>query len=106
MPFLEPALLHRLAEAREGVDVVVPRTALGYEPLCALYRAEGYRAFEVEIARGNLRVFGAYGGLQVHEVAEADLRAVDPHLCSFLNLNRPADLELARSLLGQGARPE
>ncbi len=103
LPFLEPTLLRRLAADREGADAVVPRTALGYEPLCAAYRAGAAPAFAAEVARGNLRIFAAYRTLRVREVPEADLRAADPDLRSFLNLNRPADLEAARALVAPGA---
>lgn len=102
MPFLEPALLEVLAAAAEGVDAVVPRTAAGYEPLCAVYRARCHAAFEAAVRSGNLRIRDVYQALRMREVEEAELRRVDPDLRSFLNINRPGDLEAAARLLGPG----
>ena len=37
MPFLSEALLAHLVEVGRTVDIAIPRTARGYEPLCATY---------------------------------------------------------------------
>jgi molybdopterin-guanine dinucleotide biosynthesis protein A len=99
MPFLEPRLIAHLADRVGGGDVVVPRIAPGYEPLCAFYRAGCLPAFEEAIRSGNLRVRDVYRGLRCREVGEGELRRFDPELRSFLNINRPADLEAAVQLL-------
>lgn len=99
MPLLEPALIEHLGDLVEGVDVVVPRTQAGFEPLCAFYRAAGLPAFEESIRAGNLRLRDVYRRLRCREVGEADLRRFDPELRSFLNVNRPADLGVAARLL-------
>ncbi|MBI5440866.1 MAG: molybdenum cofactor guanylyltransferase [Deltaproteobacteria bacterium] len=99
MPLLEPALLDLLRRLQIGWDAAVPRTASGYEPLCAVYRAGALPAFEAEIARGNLRVYDAYPALRVREVSEEELRRADPTLRSFLNVNRPEDLSEVRARL-------
>jgi molybdopterin-guanine dinucleotide biosynthesis protein A len=105
MPFLEPSLLAYLARAAGGADdVVVPCTAAGHEPLCALYRAWCHGAFEAALRSGNLRVRDAYRPLRVREVGEKELRPVDPTLRSFLNINRRGDLEAAVRLLGPRGR--
>ncbi|MBI5016583.1 MAG: molybdenum cofactor guanylyltransferase [Deltaproteobacteria bacterium] len=99
MPFLEPSLVAHLAERAAHADVVVPRTSAGYEPLCAVYRAACLPAFEAAIRSGNLRFRDAYRGLRCREVGEGELRRFDPDLHSFVNINRPADLEAAARLL-------
>lgn len=98
-PFLEPALLWLLAAQRENADIVVPRTAQGWEPLCALYRATCLPGFEQAIAKGNLRVLDAYAQVRCQTVGEEELRRVDPDLRSFFNVNRPGDLALAEQLV-------
>lgn len=99
MPFVEPALVAHLAGVAAGVDVVVPHTAAGFEPLCAVYRAGCLPAFEEAIRSGNLRVRDVHLRLLCREVGEAELRRFDPELRSFLNINRPADLQEAVLLL-------
>jgi molybdopterin-guanine dinucleotide biosynthesis protein A len=99
MPFLVPALLLYMNGLMPGFDVVVPRTAPGYEPLCALYRASCLPVFVNEIRQGNLRVRGIFGKVRTREVSEEELRKIDPDLRSFLNLNRPADLQAAERML-------
>jgi molybdopterin-guanine dinucleotide biosynthesis protein A len=102
MPFLRPRLLAFLAELCEGFDVVVPRTGAGYEPLCALYRATCLPVIVAEIERGNLRIRGIFDKVRTREVEEQEVRQVDPNLRSFLNINRPEDLEAATRLLHTG----
>ena len=99
MPFLQPGLLVYLAGLRANVDVVVPRTAPGYEPLCAFYRTTCVAVFEEEIARGNLRIYDIFRRVRVREVGEGEIRSKDPDLRSFLNVNRPEDLLEAARLL-------
>ena len=99
MPLIEPRLLTHLYGLRRGWDVVVPRVAAGHEPLCAFYRVSCLAVFEGEIRRGNLRVRDVIRAVRSREVGEQELRAFDPELRSFLNVNRPADLEVAERIL-------
>lgn len=92
MPLLAPTLLLALYQASRGYDAVVPRTKVGYEPLCAVYRVSCIPAFQGEIARGNLRIPDAYRKLRLRELDEEALRRVDPGLRSFVNINWPEDL--------------
>jgi len=103
VPFLEPALLAYLWEVSEGWDVVVPRVSEGYEPLCALYRGTCLEFFEEEIARGHLAIRDVFRQVRTREVPESELRRFDPELRSFINLNRPTDLEKAQRLLSGAA---
>jgi len=103
MPLLEPSLLAHLDELSPGWDVVVPRVSAGYEPLCALYRPSCLPVLREQIARGDLRIRAVFGRVKTREVGEAELRRFDPDLRSFLNVNRPADLEVARRLLAGAA---
>jgi molybdopterin-guanine dinucleotide biosynthesis protein A len=106
MPLLEPALLALLGDLPSEWDAAVPRTASGYEPLCAVYRPRALSAFLAEIRRGNLRVFDAYPALRVREVPEEELRRVDRTLRSFLNVNRPEDLSAVLQVLGSNDRDQ
>ncbi len=101
LPLVRPALLRLLLERASAVDAqaIVPLVADRPEPLCAVYRPDCLPLVE-EQARGEDRSLqGLLQRLRVEYVAEADLRAADPDLLSFLNVNRAQDLERAESLL-------
>jgi molybdopterin-guanine dinucleotide biosynthesis protein A len=104
LPLLVPSLLLHLFQRSSGWDVVVPRVAAGYEPLCALYRPSVLPVFEEQISRGNLRIREVFRAVKTLEIGEEELRRFDPELVSFLNVNRPEDLERARGLLSGGVR--
>ena len=103
MPLLEPGLLVYLYELSPGWDVVVPRVSAGFEPLCAVYRTTCLPALRAQLARHDLGIRDLFGQVQTREVGETELRRLDPDLRSFLNVNRPADLDLARQLLAGAA---
>ena len=98
-PFLEPRLLEYLAGLRDGHDIVVPRVAAGYEPLCALYHVTCLPKLQELIRCDHLRIWNVFSQVRTREVGEAELRRFDPELRSFINLNRPTDLERARQLV-------
>ena len=91
MPFLSGAFLQRLAAVSDA-DVVIPRSARGYEPLCAIYS----RACEIEIhGRLTRREYEASKLPAGLRVAEVD---VDDDL-SVVNVNTPHDYERAKGLI-------
>lgn len=95
MPFAEPEVWRALADrVTNDVDVVMPRTALGLEPLCAFYHRRCLPVFEDALAAGIRSIRDACRGLRVVEVDMRDLdtRAIDP----FANLNTPADFTASR----------
>ena len=97
MPHLEPGIIGALWAAREGVDVVVPVTDKGLEPLLALYRVEACLPAAREVlATGRRRLVALYSSVRVAEVPVESLRSVDPELRSLVNVNTPADLAEAR----------
>ncbi|MER3397895.1 MAG: molybdenum cofactor guanylyltransferase [Chloroflexota bacterium] len=101
MPFVEPTLLRFLLGLfGDGVDAVVPLVGQEPQPLHAVYSRTCAAAAATQVATGDLKVARLLQRLRVRYVAEAQLRVVDPELRSFFNINTPADLELARSLVG------
>lgn len=101
LPFVEPALLSGLLTLRAGWDAVIPEVSGLPQPHCAIYaRAAGRVAEAVFDAGGrSLRELLDAPGLRVLYVKDEQLRAWDPDLQSFLNVNTPEDLELAREML-------
>ncbi len=99
MPMIRPELVRLLWARRGNARVVVPRIRAGYEPLCALYRADVLDVMERQIARGDLRVTAVFALVETEEVGESDLRRADPELVSFVNLNRPEELRAVRRMV-------
>jgi molybdopterin-guanine dinucleotide biosynthesis protein A len=105
MPLAHPDLIAYLCRPAPDTDVVVPRTALGVEPLCAVYGKGCLGPLEALLRTGPLRTDGLLARVRVREVAEQELRARDPSLHSFLNINTPADLQRALALCPTGRAP-
>lgn len=92
MPFIEPSLVRMLCSvAGGGVDVVVPVVRGFYEPLCAVYSRACIDRIEAFIDAGNTRTTGFFPAVSVREVYEESVRAFDPLLYSFVNLNTPGE---------------
>ncbi len=98
MPFLATSLLRRIAELSEGHDVAVPRVGSHLEALHAVYRRTCLPVMADAVRRGQLKIIDFYPQVAVRVVEEQELRAYDPDLSSFFNVNTPADLQRARSL--------
>ncbi|MFH1138369.1 MAG: molybdenum cofactor guanylyltransferase [Pseudomonadota bacterium] len=106
IPFLKADVLRIIGQkalsARGGPRALAPRTKDGWQPLVAAYSRECLGSVRKILAAGGHKV----DDLRFHGVAwesvDAELfRAVDPDLISFLNINTPEDLEIARARLAQ-----
>jgi molybdopterin-guanine dinucleotide biosynthesis protein A len=93
MPFASEALLAHLIGVGREVDIAIPRTARGYEPLCATYSrrcaAELRRLLDEK--RFKLGDLARIPGLDVREVGRDELKAIGPEEVLFFNLNTPDD---------------
>ena len=94
MPFVNSALVSHLISYAGDVDVVVPVVNGYYEPLCAVYCKRSIPVIKELLDRNVLKVTEIYSQLLVREVPEQRLRAFDPKLSSFINLNTPRELAL------------
>ena len=107
MPFLSIALIKRMIELAEGYDGVVPhiydaRKRIGApEPLHALYRRTCLPAIERHLAAADRQVLCFFDEVHIRTVAPEEIRAIDPNLLSFFNVNTPADWQEARRLAAQ-----
>ena len=98
-PFIKGALIQLLMDTvTRKVDIVIPSTAAGYEPMFAVYKKTCLPAMAWQLERDQLKIQGLFRRLRVKTVDEADLRKVDPELVSFFNVNTPADLVRAEAL--------
>jgi len=104
MPWLRPEVVRLLWESRDGAQVVIPLTEKGSEPLLALYHRDCLPAARKVLESGRRRVVAILPSLKVVEVSLAELRAVDPDLASFVNVNTPDDLSDVREGAGPAQR--
>jgi len=92
LPFLTTAFLRHLADRGRDVDVAIPRSAGGYEPLCASYGRRCVDAIGRLIDAGRLAAVGVIdAGLSVREIGPEELAAFDPDGSLFTNVNTPRD---------------
>jgi molybdopterin-guanine dinucleotide biosynthesis protein A len=98
-PFLKPELIRLLvSQARPGADAVMPETAKGLEPLCAVYSRSCLNTIETHIRQDKLKIQWVFHKSRINRISEARLRKVDPDLISFVNINTPEDLMRVASL--------
>ncbi|MEE4608894.1 MAG: molybdenum cofactor guanylyltransferase [Desulfobacteraceae bacterium] len=96
-PFIRPGLIRAVVERiRPDIDIVMPRNAIGSEPLAAAYARRCLDPIQRQLAAGDLKIDRFFSKMRVRWVSEKQLRAVDPNLESFINVNTPEDLVLAR----------
>jgi len=100
-PWLE-FLLQRASVSR--AEAVVPMNVGGAEPLCAVYRRRAEPAIRQMLENGIRKVTDALAQLQVEYVERDEWKAFDSDGLLFKNMNRPADYEEARAILGRRAK--
>lgn len=93
MPFLNPALLRAFVAWAEGYDVVALRQGEQVETLHAAYRRTCLPTMEAVIRAGERRVISFFPFVQVRYVHSAEVKALEPGLRSFLNVNTPQEWE-------------
>ncbi len=94
MPFLEPSFLNELIELGRDVDIAIPRTARGYEPLCATYSQRCAGVIRRQIDAGRLKmtdVLAAGAGLVVREVGTDEIERHGRPEVLFFNINSEED---------------
>jgi molybdenum cofactor guanylyltransferase len=103
MPFLDPAVITQFTSRRASADIVMAKLAARLHPMHALYGKGCLPVLEQMIRARQFKIqeMLSHASLHVRYVTEADLLTVDPSGRSFYNVNTPADLEAARSLLSQ-----
>jgi molybdenum cofactor guanylyltransferase len=99
MPFLKRAMIQLLIQNLEPQgDVIVPVTQEGYQPLCAVYSKRCIKIIEDQTAKGDMKISKLYSKLKVKNIAEGNLRQIDPDLISFFNINTQEDWTLSQQM--------
>ena len=90
MPYPDASLLKLLYDLREEVDVVVPKTPAGYEPVFAFYHKRCLPIFDEALRNGRNSIFSLYPQLKVSFLEWKDMpRGWEK---SLLNINTREDL--------------
>jgi molybdopterin-guanine dinucleotide biosynthesis protein A len=104
MPFVNPDLLayqSRLLEA-ESVDVVIPFTKEGYEPLHAVYRRETcLPVVKWALDNGQWKLIDWFPKIKLRTLTPEECRQYDPAGMAFVNINTPQNLAEAEEFARQ-----
>ncbi|HEV2010630.1 MAG TPA: molybdenum cofactor guanylyltransferase [Candidatus Limnocylindria bacterium] len=95
MPFLSADVWRVLLAHAGEADVVIPRIGGEYETLHALYTKACVPHMARALGENRLRVIAFFDAVKVQAVEEPELRAVDPNLRAFTNVNTPEELASA-----------
>jgi molybdenum cofactor guanylyltransferase len=101
LPFASPALLEDAAQllVESNVDVVVPRSPSGLEPLHAVYRRETcLPVVKAALEAGQLKLIDWFPQVRLLERSAGEIAALDPSGLAFFNINTPQDLLQAERL--------
>lgn len=91
MPFITPALINKLAASRHGHKAVVADIDGHWQPFAAFYAKSSLPILQHALQSGERSLTGALRRLDPACVPASDLRATDPALRSFIDLDTPDD---------------
>jgi len=99
-PFLKKELVEVLVkQIEQKIDIIMPETANGFEPLCAIYSKRCLKPAEDHLKANKVKIQWAFRSNRIKNIPENQLRTVDPELGSFLNINTPEDLARAEEMV-------
>ncbi|MBE3037368.1 MAG: molybdenum cofactor guanylyltransferase [Chloroflexi bacterium] len=104
MPFVSADLLAHLRDLlfSDNMDVVVPSSERGLEPLHAIYRRETcLPAVREALDSGEQRLISWFPRVKVRILTPEETNPFDPHGLMFLNVNTPDELAQAEKLAGE-----
>ena len=102
MPFISAAACRHLIDSSDcGCDAVVPVLDGHAQPLHAVYSRRCLPSVENALAAGLRRMDSFWNEVRVRLIPADPLRAFDPGLLTFTNVNTPSEWEKTRALLSQ-----
>jgi molybdopterin-guanine dinucleotide biosynthesis protein A len=104
LPLVPVTLLAHLAGLGRSWDAVVPVSAHGPEPLCAVYAPACLQAILRRVAASEKRMTSFWTDVRVREVCPHELGAFGDPDVFWRNVNTPADLPEAAAATGAAAR--
>jgi molybdopterin-guanine dinucleotide biosynthesis protein A len=102
-PFLKEALIRELlGELEPNLDVVIPVTEDGHQPLCAIYSKRCLKPIERQLKDEVLKILKFFSKVKVKRIPGEQIKSADPHLVSFFNINTPEELVASDKMLADG----
>lgn len=103
MPFIHAGLVEYMVGKKDDADVVLAYWNGRAQPTHAVYSRNCLPVVEELIHSGDLKIqkLVTNPALRVHLVMEDEIRKIDEEGRSFLNVNTPSDLDLARAIFGE-----
>lgn len=100
LPFITTGWLDYLIgrAVESSADAVIPQSAAGAEPLCAMYRKTCVTPVLASIATGVRKVTDAFAGLAIESVLPQEWKPFDESGQLFKNMNTPEDFEAADAM--------
>ena len=99
-PFLKKEMIETIIEKIEArIDIVMPETTAGFEPLCAAYSKRCLEAAQNHLEQEKLKITKTFRKSRIKTISEKALRKIDPELRSFFNINTPEDLARAEEMV-------
>lgn len=101
MPFASSSLLEAASRllVEEGMDVVIPRSEEGYEPLHAIYRRETcLPAIDAAIEADQWKVIAWFPQVKVRVLTMDEIKHYDPSGLAFWNVNTPEEFAEAEKI--------
>jgi molybdopterin-guanine dinucleotide biosynthesis protein A len=99
MPFVKPAFLRYLCDTTADADVVIPRNAAAFQPLCAIYAQTCRESIRHNIEADQLAITSFFDEVRVRVIGAELLARYDPTDIMFFNANTPQEYETARLML-------
>ena len=93
MPFVQPALISFLLSQPLTEALLIPRVEQKPQVLLAVYPRTALQSVEACLKEGRRDLRSLLKVCPVRYLEEAQLRAVDPQLRSFVNVNTPEELQ-------------
>lgn len=99
-PFLKKEMVEIvIGKIETEIDIVMPETSAGFEPLCAAYSKRCLQMAQQHLEQEKCKVIKAFRKSRIKTISENVLREIDPDLQSFFNINTPDDLRRAEEMI-------
>lgn len=106
MPFLNLALLRYMISLPRDYDVLIPKLGHKLEPLHAIYSRNCLQPIERLLKAGRFKIIDFFDQVIVHYLTEEEIERYDPDHRSFFNINTPAQLREAKTIIKRGLGEE
>ena len=91
-PFITGELITGIIDAVDAShDIVIPETAAGLEPLCAVYSKQCLPVIETHIQQSTFKIQDLFRRVRLMKLPPDHIARLDSHGFSFFNVNSPED---------------